>query len=70
MEKHKLGQLLIRDYRLTSEQIVIALDFQQSNTQYKGMKLGEILISLGWLDSPTLHRYLALQETSTEELRV
>jgi len=58
MEDTRLGQLLVADYRLTNEQISIALDFQVSNTQYHGKQLGEILISLGWLDQDTLERYL------------
>jgi len=58
----KLGKLLVDDYRLTNEQIHIALDFQQSNTVYKGKKLGQILISLGWLEESNLDRYLVLQK--------
>ncbi len=61
MEKMKLGQLLIDDYRLTNEQVSIALDFQSINSQYQGKLLGEILIQLGWLDEGTLMRYLEFQ---------
>lgn len=57
----KLGQLLIDDYRLTNEQVSIALDFQSINSQYQGKLLGEILIQLGWLDEGTLMRYLEFQ---------
>lgn len=62
INKIKLGQLLIDNYRLTNEQVSIALDFQSINSQYRGKKLGEILIQLGWLDESTLYRFLEMQK--------
>jgi|GEM_PF-2517180 len=61
MEKRRLGELLVEDYRLTREQVTIALDFQKTNTEYRGKKIGQILIALGWLENYTIEKYLVIQ---------
>jgi len=60
----KIGQLLIEDFRVTKEQVNIALDFQQNIPRYRELKIGEILLDLGWLESKILEKYLRIQSGS------
>jgi hypothetical protein len=53
----RLGEILLREKRITSSQLEHALELQRQ----KGGKLGEILVSLGWLDQETLDAALATQ---------
>ena len=53
----RLGEILLREKRITSSQLEHALELQRQ----QGGKLGEILVSLGWLDQQTLDAALATQ---------
>ena len=52
-----LGALLVREGLITSEQLELALTDQQGT----GMRLGELLIQWGWVDSAAISRALAEQ---------
>ena len=53
----RLGEILLREKRITSSQLEHALELQRQ----QGGMLGEILVSLGWLDKETLDAALATQ---------
>jgi hypothetical protein len=53
----RLGEILLRAKKITSSQLEYALELQRQH----GGKLGEILVSLGWLDKETLDAALAAQ---------
>jgi hypothetical protein len=53
----RLGEILLREKRITSSQLEHALELQRQ----QGGKLGEILVGLGWLDKETLDEALATQ---------
>jgi hypothetical protein len=53
----RLGEILLRAKRITSSQLEFALELQR----HRDEKLGEILVSLGWLDRQTLDAALAAQ---------
>jgi len=53
----RLGETLIRDGRLTEEQLSTVLDFQKSD----GGRLGSIMVELGFVDTETLTVYLGLE---------
>ena len=53
----RLGEILLRAKRITSSQLEFALELQR----HRDEKLGEILVSLGWLDRETLDAALAAQ---------
>ena len=52
-----LGALLIRENLITSEQLELALIDQQGT----GLRLGELLVQWGWVDSSAISRALAEQ---------
>jgi hypothetical protein len=52
-----LGALLIREGLITSEQLELALLDQQGT----GLRLGELLVQWGWVDSAAISRALAEQ---------
>lgn len=53
----RLGEILLRAKHITSSQLEFALELQR----HRDEKLGEILVSLGWLDRKTLDAALAAQ---------
>jgi len=53
----RLGEILLNAERITSSQLEFALELQR----HQGGLLGEILVSLGWLDRHTLDAALAAQ---------
>jgi len=53
----RLGEILLHAKRITSSQLEFALELQR----HRDEKLGEILVSLGWLDRETLDAALAAQ---------
>ena len=55
--RSRLGEILLKARRITSNQLEAALKLQREN----GGLLGEILIGQGWLDRDTLDAALALQ---------
>jgi hypothetical protein len=55
--RSRLGEMLLKSKRITSSQLEFALEIQR----YEGGLLGEILLSLGWLDRQTLDATLAAQ---------
>jgi MSHA biogenesis protein MshE len=52
-----LGALLVREGLITSEQLELALIDQEGT----GMRLGELLVQWGWVDSGAISRALAEQ---------
>ena len=52
-----LGALLMREKLITAEQLELALADQQAT----GLRLGELLIDWGWVDSAAVSRALAKQ---------
>jgi hypothetical protein len=52
-----LGALLVREGLITSEQLELALIDQEGT----GMRLGELLVQWGWVDSGAVSRALAEQ---------
>jgi hypothetical protein len=56
----RLGEMLLRAKQVTCEQLEFALELQRK----RGGLLGEILVSLGWLDRVTLDAALAAQARS------
>ena len=57
--RSRLGEMLLKSQRITSAQLEYALELQRC----EGGLLGEILLSLGWLDRQTLDATLAAQAT-------
>ena len=55
--RSRLGEILLRAKRITSPQLEFALELQRRQS---GL-LGEILVSLGWVDRHTLDAALAAQ---------
>jgi hypothetical protein len=55
--RSRLGEMLLKSKRITSSQLEFALEAQR----FEGGLLGEILLSLGWLDRQTLDATLAAQ---------
>ena len=55
--RSRLGEMLLQEKRITSEQLEFALDLQRR----RGGLLGEILVSMGWLDRETLDATLVAQ---------
>jgi hypothetical protein len=55
--RSRLGEILLKAKRITSCQLEFALEMQR----HQGGMLGEILLSLGWLDQVTLDAALAAQ---------
>ena len=55
--RSRLGEILLNAKRITSSQLEFALELQR----HQGGLLGEILMSLGWLDRQTLDAALAAQ---------
>jgi hypothetical protein len=55
--RSRLGDMLLQEKQITSEQLEFALDLQRR----RGGLLGEILVSLGWLDRETLDATLSAQ---------
>ena len=55
--RSRLGEILLKAKRITSSQLEFALEMQR----HQGGLLGEILVSLGWLDQATLDAALAAQ---------
>lgn len=55
--RSRLGEILLRSKRITSSQLEFALEKQR----LEGGLLGEILVSLGWLDRDALDAALAAQ---------
>lgn len=51
----RLGDILVQDGLITSDQLRVALEFQKRDNR----RLGEILIEKGWIDDLRLTRYLA-----------
>ncbi len=58
--RSRLGEMLLRSKQITSAQLEFALALQRK----RGGLLGEILVSLGWLDRHTLDVALAVQMRS------
>jgi hypothetical protein len=52
-----LGALLVREGLISNEQLELALIDQQGT----GLRLGELLVQWGWVDSPAISRALAEQ---------
>ena len=52
-----LGALLMREGLITAEQLELALADQQAT----GLRLGELLVDWGWVDSAAVSRALAEQ---------
>ncbi|MDQ2963052.1 MAG: hypothetical protein M3R31_07845 [Pseudomonadota bacterium] len=55
--RSRLGEMLLNAKRITSSQLEFALEMQR----HQGGLLGEILVSLGWLDQETLDAALIAQ---------
>ena len=55
--RSRLGDMLLQKKQITSEQLEFALDLQRKG----GGLLGDILVSLGWLDRATLDAALSAQ---------
>lgn len=55
--RSRLGEILVKAKRITSGQLEFALELQR----HQGGLLGEILVSLGWLDREILDAALAAQ---------
>jgi hypothetical protein len=55
--RSRLGEMLLNSKRITSSQLEFALEMQR----HQGGRLGEILVSLGWLDQQTLDAALVAQ---------
>jgi hypothetical protein len=55
--RSRLGEILLKAKRIASSQLEFALELQR----HQGGLLGEILVSLGWLDRQTLDAALAAQ---------
>jgi hypothetical protein len=55
--RSRLGEMLLQQEHITSEQLESALDLQRR----RGGLLGEILVSMGWLDRETLDATLVAQ---------
>jgi hypothetical protein len=55
--RSRVGEILLNAKRITSSQLEFALELQR----HQGGLLGEILISLGWLDRQTLDAAIAAQ---------
>ena len=55
--RSRLGEILVKAKRITSGQLEFALELQRN----QGGLLGEILVSLGWLERETLDAALAAQ---------
>jgi hypothetical protein len=55
--RSQLGEILLKAQRITSSQLEFALELQR----HQGGRLGELLVSLGWLDRATLDAALAAQ---------
>jgi len=60
--RSRLGEMLLRSNRITSEQLEFALETQRK----RGGLLGEILVNLGWLDRATLDATLVAQRERSE----
>jgi hypothetical protein len=58
--RSRLGEILLRSKQITSAQLEAALEVQRK----RGGLLGEILVSLGWLDREALDAALATQARS------
>jgi hypothetical protein len=58
--RSRLGDMLLQAKQVTCEQLEFALEVQRK----RGGLLGEILVSLGWLDRATLDATLAAQAKS------
>jgi hypothetical protein len=61
--RSRLGEMLLKAKRITSSQLEFALELQR----YEGGLLGEILLSLGWLDRQTLDATLAAQASGRKD---
>ena len=57
MAKPRLGEILVEDAVITKEQLKEALAIQKRD----GGLIGIILMNLGYINEPTLVKYLALQ---------
>ncbi|MHB8075000.1 glycosyltransferase family 2 protein [Desulfosporosinus fructosivorans] len=57
-QKYKLGEMLVQSGILTDAQLSLALEFQQKS----GGLLGDIILSLGFVDAHTLFRVIASQQ--------
>lgn len=57
MPKPLLGEILIENNVITQEQLEKAIEVQKK----EGGLIGIILVNLGYLDEPTLVKYLARQ---------
>ncbi|WP_088188426.1 glycosyltransferase family 2 protein [Desulfosporosinus sp. FKA] len=56
--KNRLGEILVQQNILTEAQLNLALEFQRKS----GGLLGDIILSLGFVDAPTLFRVIATQQ--------
>ena len=56
-----IGELMIKDAVITTEQLEQALVLQNNSAQYRGEKIGRIFINLGWLEPHKLVKYLIIQ---------
>ena len=56
----KIGELLVQENIITSEQLKEALTLQLSSPDYKDQKIGEILVSLGMIKRYKLIKYLVI----------
>jgi hypothetical protein len=59
--RSRLGEILLKAKRITSPQLEFALELQRC----QGGLLGEVLVSLGWVDRQTLDAALVTQATRT-----
>ena len=59
--RSRLGEILLKAKRITSSQLEFALELQR----HQGGLLGEVLVSLGWVDRQTLDAALAAQTSRT-----
>ena len=62
-----LGQLLVKDNAISNEELEHALQLQNKSSEYKGLKLGKILIELGCIEKYKLIKYLVIQGTYVKE---
>lgn len=56
----KIGEILIQDKLITSDQLETALMLQSSSPPYKNQKIGEIMVSLGMIQRYKLIKYLVI----------
>ena len=59
-ERKRIGEILVEHYIISKNQLDTALELQR-HEEYKGKKLGEILVDLGYADEESIFSCYALQ---------